>query len=215
VKPSLRLLWGLLVSAILALGAGTAQAHPHVWITATSELVYAPDGSITGVRHAWTFDDMYSTYVLQGLDTRIKGVYSREELAPLAQTNVESLKEFRYFSFARADGKKQKFEEPIDYFLEYKDAALTLHFTLPLETPVKPKQLALEVFDPEFFIDFQFAKKDPVRLVGAPAGCQLQFQRPNDGSASARQLNEQTFMDGGDNSNFGAMFANKITVDCP
>jgi ABC-type uncharacterized transport system substrate-binding protein len=170
---------------------------------------------ITGVRHAWTFDDMFSTYALQGLETKKKGLYSREELAPLAQTNVESLKEFRYFTFAKADGKKQKFEEPVDYFLEYKDAALTLHFTLPLKTPLKPKQLALEVFDPEFFIDFQFAKNDPVRLVGAPAGCQMQFQRPNDGSASARQLNEQTFMDGGDNSNFGAMFANKITVDCP
>jgi ABC-type uncharacterized transport system substrate-binding protein len=203
------------VIVALSLGAGAAQAHPHVWITATSELLYAPDGSVTGVRHAWTFDDMFSTYALQGLETKKKGVYSREELAPLAQTNVESLKEFRYFSFARADGKKQKFEEPIDYFLEYRDAALTLHFTLPLKTPVKPKQLALEVFDPEFFIDFQFAKKDPVRLVGAPAGCQLQFQRPNDGSASAQQLNEQTFADGGDNSNFGAMFANKITVDCP
>jgi ABC-type uncharacterized transport system substrate-binding protein len=203
------------VIVALSLGAGAAQAHPHVWITATSELLYAPDGSVTGVRHAWTFDDMFSTYALQGLETKKKGVYSREELAPLAQTNVESLKEFRYFSFARADGKKQKFEEPIDYFLEYRDAALTLHFTLPLKTPVKPKQLALEVFDPEFFIDFQFAKKDPVRLVGAPAGCQLQFQRPNDGSVSAQQLNEQTFADGGDNSNFGAMFANKITVDCP
>jgi ABC-type uncharacterized transport system substrate-binding protein len=208
-----RVFLGVLVA--LSLGAGAAQAHPHVWITATSELLYAPDGSVTGVRHAWTFDDMFSTYALQGLETKKKGVYSREELAPLAQTNVESLKGFRYFSFARADGKKQKFEEPIDYFLEYKDAALTLHFTLPLKTPVKPKQLALEVFDPEFFIDFQFAKKDPVRLVGAPAGCQLQFQRPNDGSASAQQLNEQTFTDGGDNSNFGAMFANKITVDCP
>jgi ABC-type uncharacterized transport system substrate-binding protein len=208
-----RVFLGVLVA--LSLGAGTAHAHPHVWIMATSELLYAPDGSITGVRHAWTFDDMFSTYALQGLETKKKGVYSREELAPLAQTNVESLKEFRYFSFARADGKKQKFEEPIDYFLEYKDAVLTLHFTLPLKTPLKPKQLALEVFDPEFFIDFQFAKKDPVRLVAAPAGCQLQFQRPNDGSASAQQLNEQTFADGGDNSNFGAMFANKITVDCP
>ena len=44
----------------LVLGATAAQAHPHVWITAASELIYAPDGSITGVRHAWTFDDMFS-----------------------------------------------------------------------------------------------------------------------------------------------------------
>jgi ABC-type uncharacterized transport system substrate-binding protein len=215
VNPAMRLLLGvLLLAGALTLGASTTQAHPHVWITATSELIYAPDGSITGVRHAWTFDDMFSTYALQGLETRTKGIYSHEELAPLAQTNVESLKEFGFFTFAKADGKKQKFEEPVDYFLEYNDTLLTLHFTLPLKTPVKAKVLALDVFDPEFFIDFKFADTDPVRLVGAPGACQMKFQRPNDGSANAQALGEQTFMNG-DNSNYGATFANKITVECP
>ena len=212
----LRVLFGLLgLIVAFASGVNPAQAHPHVWITSTSELIYAPDGSITGVRHAWTFDDMFSTYALQGIETKTKGVYSREELEPLAQTNVESLKEFAYFTFAKADGKKEKFQEPVDYFLEYRDSLLTLHFTLPLKTPLKPKQLVLDVFDPSFFIDFKLADKDPVRLVGASAACQMKFQRPNDGSASAQKLNEQTFMNGGDNANFGAMFANKITVDCP
>ena len=204
----------LLLAGALVGGAGTAQAHPHVWITATSELIYAPDGTITGVRHAWTFDDMFSTYALQGLETKVEGVYSHEDLAPLARINVESLKEFGFYTFAKADGKKQKFEEPVDYFLEYKDALLTLHFTLPLKTPVKAKTLALEVFDPEFFIDFTFADKDPVRLVGAPGGCQMKFQRPNDGSANAQKLGEQNFTNG-ENLNFGAMFANKILVECP
>jgi ABC-type uncharacterized transport system substrate-binding protein len=205
---------GLLLAAALVLGAGSASAHPHVWITATSELIYAPDGSITGVRHAWTFDDMFSSYALQGIEARTKGAYSREELEPLAQTNVESLHEFGFFTFAKADGKKQKFAEPVDYFLEYKDSLLTLHFTLPLKIPVKPKQLALEVFDPEFFIDFTFADADPVRLVGAPAACRMTFQRPSDGTVDAQKLNEQTFVNG-DNSNYGANFANKIVVECP
>jgi ABC-type uncharacterized transport system substrate-binding protein len=215
VNLAMRRLFGLLLLAgAFALGANTAQAHPHVWITASSELIYAPDGSISGVRHAWTFDDMFTTYALQGIETKTKGVYSREELASLAQTNVESLKEFGFFTFAKADGKKEKFQEPVDYFLEYKDAALTLHFILPLKTPVKPKQLAVEVFDPAFFIDFRYADKDPVRLVGAPAGCEMKFQRPNDGTTNAQQLGEQNFTNG-DNSNFGMMFANKIVVDCP
>ncbi|MGZ5874700.1 MAG: DUF1007 family protein [Bradyrhizobium sp.] len=204
----------LLIAAVLTLGPRAALAHPHVWITATSELIYAPDGSMSGVRHAWTFDDMFSTYALQGMESKTKGVYSHEELAPLAQTNVEALKEFGYFTFARADGKKEKFQEPIDYFLEFKDGLLTLHFTLPLKTPVKSKELALEVFDPTFFVDFKFADKDPVRLVGAPAACQISFQRPNDGAVSAQALGEQNFMNG-DVSNFGAMFANKIMVSCP
>ena len=205
---------GLLFAGAVVLGAAAAQAHPHVWITATSELIYAPDGTITGVRHAWTFDDMFSTYALQGLETKTKGVYTREELAPLAQTNVESLKEYAYFTFAKADGKKQKFTEPVDYFLEYKDTALTLHFTLPVKTPFKARQLSLEVFDPTYFIDFQYADKDPVKLVGAAADCKMQFERPNDGSAAAQKLGEQNFLDGSA-GNFAMMFANKIVVDCP
>jgi ABC-type uncharacterized transport system substrate-binding protein len=211
----MRVLFGLLgLIVVWSASVSSAQAHPHVWITASSELVYASDGSVTGVRHAWTFDDMFSSYALQGIEGKTKGVYSREELAPLAQTNVESLKEFAYFTFARADGKKEKFVEPVDYFLEYKNDALTLHFTLPLKTPVKSKELALEVFDPSFFIDFKLADKDPVRLVGAPRECQMKFQRPNDGAADAQKIGEQNFLSG-DNSNYGAMFANKITVACP
>jgi ABC-type uncharacterized transport system substrate-binding protein len=215
VAGAIRLLLGLLLfGGSLTLAANPAQAHPHVWITATSELMYAPDGSVTGVRHAWTFDDMFTTYALQGIETKTKGVYSREELTPLAQTNVESLKEFAYFTFAKADGKKEKFVEPVDYYLEYKDSALTLHFTLPLKAPVKPKELVVEVFDPSFFIDFTLADKNPIKLVGAPATCQMRFERPNDGSAGAQKIGEQNFLSGA-NANYGAMFANKITVDCP
>lgn len=210
----MRALFGLLLAAAMMLASGAASAHPHVWITATSELLYAEDGSITGVRHAWTFDDMFSAYAVQGLEAKKKGTYTREELGPLAQTNVESLKEYAYFTFAKADGKKERFSEPVDYFLDYKDTVLTLHFTLPLKNPVRPRQLVLEVFDRSFFIDFQMAKDNPVKLVGAPAGCQMKLDRPSDGTAAAQKLNEQTFMDG-PNANFGMMFANKITVDCP
>jgi ABC-type uncharacterized transport system substrate-binding protein len=126
--------WRALVFIVLLaalFGAAPASAHPHVWVTAASELIYAADGSVLSVRHAWTFDDMFSTYALQGIESKTKGIYTRDELAPLAQTNVESLKEFGFFTFAKADGKKEKFLEPVDYFLEQKDGALVLHFTLP------------------------------------------------------------------------------------
>lgn len=198
---------------LLAIGIVPASAHPHVWVTAASQLVYAPDGSVTGVRHAWTFDDMFSTYALQGLETKTKGVYTREDLAPLAQTNVESLKEYGFFTFAKADGRKQKFTDPVDYYLERKDGALVLHFTLPLKAPVKAKQLALEIYDPSYFVDFSLVKDDPIKLVGAPAACTMAVQRPSDGSSAAQKLNEDTFLN--ENSNYGAMFANKVTVECP
>ena len=207
-----RLLALLALAGGVALGTTTAQAHPHVWITAASQVLYAADGSITGVRHAWTFDDMFTAYALQGIETKTKGVYSREQLAPLAKENVENLKEFGFFTFAKADGKKEKFQEPVDYYLEYKDDALTLHFTLPLKNPLKPKQLTLDIFDPAFFIDFKFEEKDPIKLVGAPATCQLKVQRP--GEADVKKLTEEMVATG-DQSNYGAIYANKIFVTCP
>jgi len=200
----------------LLIAAGAASAHPHVWVTMKSAVVYGPDGSITGVRHAWTFDDMYSAFATQGLESKKKGEFTPEELKPLAKVNVESLKEYDFFTYAKANGKDVSFVEPVEYSLEFnaKDTVLTLHFVLPLKAPVKPKALALEVFDPAFFIDFKFDDKDPIKLVGAPAACQMKFQRPHDGTAAAQKLNEDNFASG-DNSNYGAMFANKITVQCP
>ena len=117
-------------------------------------------------------------------------------------------------AYASATGSRPASAQVTSATAPYKDPALPLHFVLPLKAPVTSKQLALEVFDPSYFIDFKFEDKDPIKLVGAPAACQIQFQRPNDGTANAQRLNENNFMNG-DNSNYGAMFANKIMVDCP
>jgi ABC-type uncharacterized transport system substrate-binding protein len=214
IWPIQFLLRVLVAVAALSVLAKPAAAHPHVWVTAASDLIFAPDGSVTGIRHAWTFDDMFSTYALQGIATKKKGVYSREELAPLAQTNMDSLKEYGFFTFAKVDGQKQPFQKPADYFLEYRDSTLVLHFTLPFRTPIKTKQLAVEIFDPSYFVDFALQKQNPIRLVGAPASCTMAIQRPDDGAAGAKKLGEAAFLNGS-NSNYGAMFANKITVDCP
>jgi ABC-type uncharacterized transport system substrate-binding protein len=199
--------------------AGRADAHPHVWVTMTEELLYAPDGSLTGVRHAWTFDDMFSAFATQGLEQKTKGEFTREELQSLAKVNIESLKDYAYFTYARIDGKRRKdaFAEPVDYFLDYdpKETVLTLHFTLPFKTPVKAKNLEVEIYDQEFFIDFGLAEKDAVRLVGAPAQCAASVAKPNDGNFPSSLRLDQAFQTSEANIGQGANFANKISVTCP
>src|ERR1044072_4634548 len=170
-----------------AITGGTASAHPHAWITVKSGLVCAPDGSVTGVRHAWTFDDMFSTFATQGLESKEKGKFTREELAPLAQVNVESLKDFDYFTAAQANGKKAELNAPVDYWLEFTDGLVTLHFSLPFETPVKAESVTVEMYDPSWFVDFSFAQKDPVKLVNAPSACQLAVLRPGEGGGAAAE----------------------------
>ena len=119
----------------LVMGCSAACAHPHVWVTVESELVYGQDGSVTAVRHAWTFDDMFSTFATQGIEGKKKGEFTRQELAPLAAVNVDSLKEYDFFTYATANGKAVEFNEPeAGYYLDFdpKETVLTLHFTLPL-----------------------------------------------------------------------------------
>ena len=53
--------------------ASPAAAHPHVWATVRSEIVFGPDHRITGIRHAWTFDEFYTAMAVQGLDTNGDG----------------------------------------------------------------------------------------------------------------------------------------------
>jgi ABC-type uncharacterized transport system substrate-binding protein len=205
-----------LLAALVATFAFTAPAlaHPHVWVTMKSELVYAADGSITGIRHAWAFDDMFSTFALQGLETKQKGVYTREELKPLAEVNVTSLKEYDYFTYVKVSGKKTPLTDPVDYWLDFKDAVLTLNFTLPFKTPLKAKELAIEVYDPSYFVDFALAEKDAITLAGAPASCKLTVAKPQEMSvADGKKLSEADFTAMADN--WGAQYANRILVKCP
>ena len=173
-----RIIVPLALAGSLLAGA-TASAHPHVWVTMESELLYAPDGSVKAVRHAWSFDDMFSAFATQGIDTKKRGQFTREELKPLAQTNVELLKEYDYFTYAKANGQAVEFDEPqADYYLDYKNSVLTLHFTLPLKKPVKAKEITFEIYDSLFFVDFSFADKNPAKLVSAPAGCKVSVALP-------------------------------------
>jgi ABC-type uncharacterized transport system substrate-binding protein len=204
--------------ALLSLAfAAPALAHPHVWVTMNSELVYAADGSITGVRHAWAFDDMFSAFATQGLESKEKGKFTREELAPLAKVNVESLKEYDYFTYATADGVKVPLTDPEPgYWLDYKDQVLTLNFILPLKTPVKAKLLKIEIYDPTIFVDFEFAKKDPLHIVNFPHGCKADVVLPREMTfAEGKALSQIPADQQNTSMAWGANFANKILVNCP
>jgi ABC-type uncharacterized transport system substrate-binding protein len=206
----LALVIGMLVAA------SAAQAHPHVWVTMRTALVYDADGNITGVRHAWAFDDMFSAFATQGLESKEKGKFTREELAPLAKVNVESLKEYDYFTYVTADGQKTELTDPApDYWLDFADSVLTLNFTLPLKKPVRAKELKVEVYDATIFVDFEWAKDKPVSMVGGK-GCKADVVKPREMTyEESRKLAEIPADQTNTSMAWGAMFANKILVHCP
>jgi ABC-type uncharacterized transport system substrate-binding protein len=202
--------------AVLIVSAGIASAHPHVWVNVETEILTGPGEEITGFRHKWVFDEMYSEYAVNGLDANGDGIYSEEELQPLAQTNIEALKEFEYFTFAFIGQQKLPMGEPAPgYRLEYKNKLLTLYFTLPLATPVqksKFKDFSFVVYDPGMYVSLTMDKKATVKIASAkPLPCRAQIgARPSPKDANAAQLGENI----DPASNLGLQFAERVTVDC-
>ena len=157
-----------------------ADAHPHVWVDTRAEVVFDAQDRVSAVRHAWTFDDAFSVYVIQGLDENEDGIYTREELSSLAQINVESLADFEFFTFMGVEEAEVDFDAPVDYWLDY-DAGksrLTLNFTLPLKQPALViGDLILEIYDPEAFVAFSVNEDDSIKLAsGAPNNCSVEVK---------------------------------------
>ena len=134
-------------------------------------MLFDDKGRIAAIRHHWRFDEGFSAYALQGLDTDRDGKYSPQELEPLAKENVESLKDFDFFTFLSVGDYQAGFSAPKDYHLDLMDDRLLLHFTLPLvDAASDARQPRLEVDDPEYYVAFSLPSIEAVRLVDAPAG---------------------------------------------
>lgn len=197
----------------------SALAHPHVWVTVESEVVYDEQKAISGFRHRWTFDAAYSLFAVEGRDLNSDGIYDRKELQELAEVNIASLKEFDFFTFPKLGEELLPRESPQDYWLEFKDDQLTLIFTLPMSKPVPAtdiKRFTFSVYDPTFYVDFSLAEKEPIRLSAAPAGCKPLVKTPAGAAPQPpKTLMETDFNDPSATMGLAEQYAKIVAVECP
>lgn len=172
-------------SALLALAccvglAAPAAAHPHVFVSARAEILYAPDGTVRALKHIWSFDEAYSAYITQGLDKNGDGKLTPDELAELAKVNIESLPDVGFFTTAKANGKAQEFGQPAEAGLVFENKILTLTYTLPLKVPAHAnRSFGIEIGDPSYFVAFDIVDTpDAVITRDAPKGCIVRVARP-------------------------------------
>jgi ABC-type uncharacterized transport system substrate-binding protein len=199
----------------------SALAHPHVWVAMHTDVVVGKDGRIDGVDVAWSFDDAYAAEALNGMDANGDGKYSPEELAPLTAENINSLKDYNYFTVMHGGENKLEALPPTFAGQSYNDNILQLHFRVPLKTPYDPHQgeFKVKVYDPEFFIAFDYVRDKPVRSNGnVPEGCKMILE-PVPTDAETNKTLAMLSTKGRDwkpenSEDFGSMFAQALVVTC-
>jgi ABC-type uncharacterized transport system substrate-binding protein len=208
---------------LFSLWPGIAIAHPHVWADMRSQLLVGDDGLITGARVEWTTDKAYARDALEIFKKLPDGNYSPEDLAKLTQENLSALADYGFFINFRFDGEKQKIGKAEEGLQTYNPATgrLTLYFSVPLLTPLDPAKgkVALKVYDPEFFIDFEYVAQKPL-LISKPLanGCVAKLL-PIPSDSSIDQTKAMLATKGRDwkpenDEDFGAMFAQAAEVTC-
>jgi ABC-type uncharacterized transport system substrate-binding protein len=213
----------LLPMALLAALAAPARAHPHAWVEMNTDLVFTPDGLIKGLGLIWVFDDGYAQAALDGLDTNKDGDYSEAEIAPLTAENIKNLKDYNYFALVRFNNEKQLLGEvPPDGAKQiWKNGKLALRFFVPLKTPLDPRkgEIVAKVYDPDYFIAFDYAQKEPFHITGAPPrGCKPEL-KPVPTEEDLQQTRDFLATKGKDwtpppDQDFGEMFAQALTIAC-
>jgi ABC-type uncharacterized transport system substrate-binding protein len=179
-----------LAAAVLVGQVTEVVAHPHMWVSVETTVLY-DKGAFTGLKEKWTFDEFYTAYAIEGLDKNHDGIYDREELSELAKVNIEAMKEVEYFTDPVLGGKEVKLKAAQDYWLEHKNGALSLYFTVLFDQPIlaKAEDFAFTVADPTFFIAFEPAKTDPVKFgEGAPKSCRARPGRGREDNNDAERL---------------------------
>jgi ABC-type uncharacterized transport system substrate-binding protein len=202
--------------AVGAAAAVPASAHPHVWVTVKSKIEFT-NGKVTAVIHDWVFDEMYSAFATQGL-AKAGDLVNRDQFAQLAEENARSLAEIGYFTTLKIGGKPVDFGSVTDYWMEEQpDHLVRFHVTVPLKTPASlAKFMTLRVADPEYFIDFEFDDKDPVKLVSSPSGCSASVAKAKPlEEADKSKLTESFFTNLSPGTNFGFKMASSAIIACP
>ena len=214
------LLLFLTLTAAFKFVLGDAQAHPHVWITASSNVVFNDAGLIIAIKSDWVLDEAYSAVATEGLDANNDGTLDSSELAPLTAENIDSLKDYDYFTYAFRANEKVVFDPPREARQSMQGKNLALHFELPLSQPINPKEEAFtfRVYDPTFYIAISLLNPNPIQLTSAPPGCSPSVNAPD--STEATESTKQMLADQPADwqspvpENFGVLFADIIAVTC-
>lgn len=160
----------------------TLNAHPHVWIEVRNAITLDDQQRIVSIEIYWRFDEFYSAFAIQGLDTNNDGKYSSQELTTLLQDNLDEMEKTNYYTQTTVNGEVQFYNKAARPEASYEDGLLSMRFSLVLKTPIdiKSKTISIATFDPTYYIALDLAEQQPATFLGGKSDkCAISIKRPD------------------------------------
>lgn len=215
----------LLGTALLVPGVGPSQAHPHEFIDATLDLVFAADGTLAEIGVEWRYDAFTSMLILSdmGLNPAAETL-SDEERALLEGFDLQWQPGYNGDLWPMQGEAPVPLGPPEGGAVALIDGQLITRHRRPVLAPVDPTDpvagpLVIQVYDPEYYVAYSIAA---AAASGGDSGdCRARIFVPDRANAQA-QLEaalDELFAGGVDDieSAFPAVgrdFAEEIRIDC-
>lgn len=132
----------------------SALPHPHVFIENTVQVVFDEKG-ITGIRLAWTLDEMFSNVIITDCDADQNGTLNQREKQNVRKTYFNNLKEYKYFSRIAVDGSPRPTEAVSDFQVTVKNGRIVYTFFVPCRIPASKaeQKVVIGVYDDTYYCD--------------------------------------------------------------
>jgi len=155
----------VLLLVLLLLSPGPAQAHPHVFVEYSFDLLFADDG-LEGLRIIWVFDEFFSSLLLQTYDVNRDERFSPEEARRVDREQFSYFRPFNYNTELFLNDASVPVPAARDFQPSVRDHRVAFTFTLALGAP-RQREGTLEVIvdDPDYYFAMVYDARTPARAV--------------------------------------------------
>ncbi len=159
-------LFFVVILAILLLGlVQTVNAHPHVFVDPEITLVFSEHG-LVGVRHQWSFDEMFTVFILQDYDLDADMRLDKGEVEALKAGAFDNIKQWHWFTYMTVDGKPFDVKAVSEFTAWIEGGALVYEFFVSCRVPLAVGLMSVSLFDPDYYVDFLPLVDESVQLSG-------------------------------------------------
>lgn len=215
----LRHLAAIMCGGLVACGAHSANAHPHVFVDGGIDFVFGGSSTLRALELTWLYDEFETLYILSqlGLNLNEQGDVNEDDRRKLVDALSMWPDDFDGSAHLTLRDQVVSLDWPKNVDADLVDGRLKLTFLRHLSEPLDMRDQRADVAFYESTYFFAFKITNTPKLKDLDAACSAEIipfkPEPNDASLLAQlaALNrEETPQD----ENVGILFADRIALQC-